>query len=349
MPRAVVTPELAETLRSVRITNNIQAKSLAEHINKSPAYVSKLERGNIQTIDTEELYSILKFISNQEDLIDLADQIYKSLKVKYSGREIEEQLWFTNFDTVECLLPIPEALVTEMNTRINAIGITRRYLNQRINANEALSAADIENDSIAFNQWYHQKESGANEQRIKIKIQLSENYQNEILDGRRDIAPYVFVFCIVFYLLKIEKYGDMTGISDEENTEIINETTLLLNHYKFLSISGKDALLSEQSSREDFSSLLSSFDKDNIGIINEILSGFTFASAQNIKSTNEKLKSFCQNMHWDLGFMLVLISRDFKRLNKTSVSNKKKLLQEIGDLIEKYADLPDEQNLIEEY
>lgn len=54
-------------------------------------------------------------------------------------------------------------------------------------------------------------------------------------------------------------------------------------------------------------------------------------------------------MHWDLGFMLALISRDFKILDKTSVSNKKKLLQEIDNLIKKYADLPDEQNRIEEY
>ena len=94
---------------------------------------------------------------------------------------------------------------------------------------------------------------------------------------------------------------------------------------------------------------MSSFDNDNIDIINDILSGFRFASAQNIKSTNEQLKCFCQNMHWDLGFMLALISRDFKILDKTSVSNKKKLLQEIDNLIKKYADLPDEQNRIEEY
>lgn len=347
MPRAIVTPELAEMLRSVRISNNIQAKSLAEHIKKSPAYVSKLERGGIQTIDTEELYSILKYISNQENLVGLADQIYKSLKVKYSRKEIEEQLWFTNFDTVECLLPIPEALVAEMNTRISALGITRQYLNKRINANEALSAADIENDSIAFNQWYHQKEIGGNAQSIKIR--LSENKQDGILDGRIDVAPYVFIFCIVFYLLKIEKFGDVVGISEEENAELMKETASLLNHHKFLSISEKNALLAEQSSLEDFNSLLSSFDKDNIDIINEILSGFNFASAQNIKSTNEQLKSFCQNMHWDIGFMLTLISRDFKRLDKTSVSNRKRLLQEIGDLIEKYADLPVEQNRIEEY
>ena len=347
MPRAVVTPELAETLRSVRISNNIQAKALAEHINKSAAYISKLERGGIQTIDTNELYSILKFITNQDDLIGLADQIYKSLKVKYSRKEIEDQLWFINFDTVECLIPIPETLVKAINARITSLNITRQYLNARINANEALPEEDIEDESIAFNEWYHQKEIDGNAPSIKIK--LSDVKLDGILDGKIDIAPYVFVFCIVFYILKIEKYGGTVRISAEENEELMKAAAELLNQYKFYSISEKNALFAEQASRDDLYSLLSSFDNDNIDIINDILSGFQFASAQNIKSTNEHLKAFSDNMHWDLGFMLALISRNFKSLDKTSVSNKKKLLQEIVDLIGKYADIPDDQNKIEEY
>ena len=91
MPRAIVTPSLVETLRSIRLQNKIQAKQLALHIGKSPAYVSKLENGSIQTIDTEELNSILQFISGQEAPVELAEQIYKSLKLKYTAKEIEEQ------------------------------------------------------------------------------------------------------------------------------------------------------------------------------------------------------------------------------------------------------------------
>ena len=47
MPRAIVTPELTETLRGIRLQNKIQAKNLAAHIGKSPAFISKLESGNI--------------------------------------------------------------------------------------------------------------------------------------------------------------------------------------------------------------------------------------------------------------------------------------------------------------
>ena len=115
MPRAIVTPELTETLRGIRLQNKIQAKNLAAHIGKSPAFISKLESGNIQTIDTKELYSILQFISGENSSTELAEQIYASLRFKYSSKEIEEQLWFTNYDTVECLLPIPEALIDDLS------------------------------------------------------------------------------------------------------------------------------------------------------------------------------------------------------------------------------------------
>lgn len=60
MPRAIVTPELAETLRGIRLQNKVQAKNLAAHIQKSAAYISKLENGNIQTIDTK---SYIRFLN----------------------------------------------------------------------------------------------------------------------------------------------------------------------------------------------------------------------------------------------------------------------------------------------
>lgn len=346
MPRAIVTPELAETLRGIRLQNKIQAKSLAAYIGKSPAFISKLESGNIQTIDTKELYSILQFISGENSSTELAEQIYASLRFKYSSKEIEEQLWFTNYDTVECLLPIPEALIDDMVTRLGTLGVSRSYLNTRINANEALSPEDINDDSIEFNQWYHQSSIGGNAQSIKIK--LSEQRMNAILDKEVDVAPYVFVFCILFYILKIEKYGHTIDLLDDENSELMRMTTDILNSHKFLCISEKNNLIAEKETQEEVYEILSSFDNANIEILSDIISGFRFASEHNIKTTNEQLQAFRQNMHWDLGFMLRVISLDFKSLEKTSFSNKKALISEMEKLVSKYAQLAEMHN-IEEY
>ena len=52
MPRAIVTPSLSETIRSIRQQNKILANKVAAYVGKSPAYISKLENGDIKTIDT---------------------------------------------------------------------------------------------------------------------------------------------------------------------------------------------------------------------------------------------------------------------------------------------------------
>lgn len=347
MPRAIVTPELAETLRSIRLQNKVQAKNLASSINKSAAFISKLENGNIQTIDTEELYRILQYISNESNSAELADQIYKSLKFKYSSKEIEEQLWFINYETVECMLPLPDELIDNFNSRIEDLGLSRQYLLSRINSNEALSQEELDDNSIVCNQWYHYKNKDGNSQ--SIKISLSQKQLDDILDKEYDVAPYVFIFVIMFYLLKIEQYGSLIMLTDEDNNALMRKTTNELNSYKFLSISEKNLVLAEKQTKEEIQELLSSFDNDNIEIINDILYGFRFASNHNIKSTNDQLQRFERNMRWDLGFMLRVISLEFLNLEKTSVSNRKNLLTEIEALIKKYSDLPEEQNRIEEY
>jgi transcriptional regulator with XRE-family HTH domain len=346
MPRYEVTPGLAETLRAIRLQNKIQANKLATHIGKSPAYISKLENGSIQTIAPEELSAILKFISGEDHSVELAEQIYASLKVKYTAKEIEEQLWFINYDTVECRIPLPRSLLEDLAQRITDLGITHKYLCSRINANEALTPEEIADESLPYNQWYQGKKAEGSQ---SIKIKLTEKQLSDLLGNEFELVPYVFIFCIAFYILKIEKYGDIVSISDEENASLMRATTDLLNSHKFYSISEKNLLIANKQTSEDVNDLLSSFDKDNMKYISDILSGFSFATDHNIKHTNEQLKAFAANMHWDLGFMLRIIGLNYKCLEETSVSNKRQLLSEIEALIQKYAAIPKEQNLIEEY
>jgi len=348
MARAIVTPELADTLRSIRLQNKIQAKALATHIGKSPAFVSKLESGNIQTIDTTELYEIINFVlGDTDDQAELAEKIYASLKFKYSKEEIEEQLWFTNFDTVERQIPVPGSLIDELIRIMETNQISYEYLLKRINSNEALTEEENEDDSIVYNQWYYQNRQGGSGSSIKIKME--EGQLQSLLSKKSDVSPYVFILCTALCLLKIDRFGDQVQISPEDYQELMANAIDLLNTHKFFSISEKDRLLSGRRTQDEISDILSTFDRDNIEILNEIISGFQFASECNIKTTNNQLKKFCENMHWDLGFMLRIISLDFKNLEKTSVSNKRKLIKAFEELIAEYAQLPDEQNKIEIY
>ena len=72
-------------------------------------------------------------------------------------------------------------------------------------------------------------------------------------------------------------------------------------------------------------------------------------SVHNITDTNNKLNSFRNNMKWDLGFMLKLISLDYLSLGDITVANKKKLLTNIEDLIKSYKETSLDQKQIEDY
>ena len=54
-------------------------------------------------------------------------------------------------------------------------------------------------------------------------------------------------------------------------------------------------------------------------------------------------------MHWDLWFMLKLISFNFSSMDDLSTTLKKELLNEIEELIQKYNSLPTAQKKVETY
>ena len=129
----------------------------------------------------------------------------------------------------------------------------------------------------------------------------------------------------------------------------MDKTNFLLRAHKFYSISEKNRIKATKQSKEELEEILSSYDIEYTEIVNRIIDGFRFATEYNIKQVNSMLKSFDDNMKSDLGFMLKLISLDYRFLKTTSFSNKKQMLNEIEALITKYSEFSDDQNRIEMY
>ncbi len=350
MARVIVTKELAETIRGLRITNKVPSKEVADHIGKSPAYISKLESNNLHSIDANAFSALLQYITKENSDARAAEQIYNTLQIKYSQDDIDAQIWFTNYDTVMRKIPVPTDLIDKINDLLNNSEITLEYLTQRINANESLSQSDIKYAKVA-NQWYYRDRDENRFKRI-IRMQISEDDIYCILNGSVDTSSYMYVFCILFYAIKISRFKDTIELSDDEYNDLYNETVTELNSHKFYSISIRNRLLREHngdSNSQKISDVLSMFDLENSEHIEKILEHLRIASDYNVKTTNEQLKQLEKNLSWDLGFMLKLFSLDFDSLSGTSVSNRRELLTEIQNLIMKYGALPAKQNVIEEY
>lgn len=347
MAKVYVTQELAETIKSIRLQNKILSKDLANVIEKSPAYVTKLEKGEIRTIDIDELNKIFNYIIGDDTSFDETIQkIYSVLKYNYSDEEIEHQIWFSNYDTIKRKIPIPSTLIDEINARIQDLNISRAYLKKRINANESLSQAEIENPDIPFNQWYSSENKPKGAQSIKINI--TDDILNGILDKTIDITKYIYMLAISYYLIKIEKFKDIINVGDEENC-IMSEAIDLLSKHKFYSLTAKSKALEAAASYEEQLELLNSFDKKNYELVNLILKKIRLISDDDIKTTNKYLEMLYKNLDWDLGFTLKIISLEFYRMEGKGYSIKKELVGKIEKLLNEYIEIPNEKTLFEKY
>ncbi len=353
MAKFEVTPELAYTIRSARTQKNVTAKAVAEHINRSQSYMSRLEKAEIKTIDEDILSSILMFIysnekSEEPSLDSILDNIYSTLQLQYSDSEIDQQLWFFNYDTVYRTIPIPRALVDNFSEEMKKLGITTSDLCHRINANEGILPEIVDYDDYPFNEWQARVE---NHKIVYcfIKMKVTEQDVSRILNKEVDKTNYVLALSISYYLNKIKLYGSQVVLSYSENMDLTRQAKEYLNKYGFYSIAEKNRLSKLAKNQDERDRLLSTFDRENQKLVTQIVAGIKVFSDLDIQNSNRVLSSVTRNMEWDLGFLMSLAGLRFHELEGLSHNKKTELLSKINRLIKEYKELPDQQKKIDFY
>jgi len=335
MPKIVVTAGLSDTLKMLRMQNGKKAKDLAVHIGKTPGYITKLEKQEIKTIEIGIVEQIFEFILGDDyKKTETWEQICASLQIKHTKKEIKEELWFANFDTVHRQIPIPFELVDFINSKISELNVDKDILLKRINSNEDLSEEELKDEDIEVNVWYSARVGNG----TSIKISLSKTLFDGILDKSIESTSYVFVFCILFYVLKIEKFKDAIKIDERSHHELYDTTTDILNDYKFYSILEREHLRNNAKTTEELNKLLTSFDNENSKLISDILNELKFASEIDVRMVNLRLSEFLNNLTKDPWFTLKLISLNYYLLEALEFSKKKEFVKQVEDLIKNYSD-----------
>lgn len=353
MAKFDVTPELATTIKTVRIQNHITSKSVAEHIGKSQAYMSKLEKGDIKSIKESELTSIFKFIFNnnddfQEFLNSTLGKILATLEVRFSDEEISNQLWFNNYDKIRRMIPIPETLISELVAQMNSLELSPEKLCMRINSNEGLNEKTTNLDQYPFNEWQVRVvDHKIHSYFIKMKVNL--DYIEKILERKIISANYVTILSIAYYVFKTRDFGERVMISDDDDRRLMRQAKELLRSHRFFTLMDKRVLRIQAQSESEKDALLSSFDKENNEVINELLEGLQIFSELDIVRVNESLKTFVENLKWDGSFIMKLINIPFYKMDRASFTIKKEILKEIQTIFEKYEDIPQEKMRMEVY
>lgn len=123
-------------LKEFRTKYKVKGKDIAELLGKSPAYVSKLEKGQIQQIEKDELVKITNYITQSNEGYYL---FYEKIAETADAKELDHDIWLMNFDLVDRKLPVPIELVKEIKQRMMELDITSEALATYINQNEDLT------------------------------------------------------------------------------------------------------------------------------------------------------------------------------------------------------------------
>ena len=342
-----INPELGMRLKDFRNTYKVKAKDIADYIEKSAAYISKLEKGEIQQIEKTEFIRIVNFITKNEEGYDKFFEFVSDLA---DEEELEKSIAFSNFDWVERMLPVSKDLLTYINNRIDKNNIDIQFLTEYINQNDDLESDFFESNridksKIKPNIWHFYGEVDANSiRRSYVWIQFEKEYIESILSGKQKKTNYLSIFVILYHVYKLEELAKKPLLEDRVKNNIKKKVEKKLHEYKFYTLADKSRRLSRiEEENVEADSLLSKFDVENRMLTNKFNKYLSVLSDYDVDYTNDKLKRIIENFEkTSVTFAIAFMALPINKIAELPSSVKKEFLRSVEELIDKYCNLDDD-------
>lgn len=350
MPKIDMSTELGLRIKELRLKSKVKAKDLAVFINKSPAYISKLENGEIKQIEDSIFRNIINFITKDENgYEDFMERISEDI----SPDELEESILFFNFDRIHRKIPVPEELFELISNKMTKLDISASKLIEYVNMNEDLDEVFFLENSInksdcEENVWIPYKEvnDGESYTSMFILLNYSPELLTDLLTKKIDKSDYTFIYAIIYHLLK---YENKLQQDKQPTQKLKEETEEILHSYKFYTIAQRRSFSEISKSIEEYDRLLSDFDKNNMNLVNQLLQPIKLISDYDVKYANSKLLNIVNNMEIDPSFSLSFMALPIKELKSVNASIKREFLREVEQLIEIYKDKKEPEMVVEKY
>lgn len=345
MAKFDVTPELGEIIRITRIQNNIASKTLAAHLERSPAYISKLEKGEIRTIEESELTSILEYIVTDGDsFTEKLEAVTETLVQHYNREVCNQQLWLQTYDWVTRRVSVPHGLIRELHRAHDITPAKTASLIARINANAELPE-EFQNDrTFPYNQW-----RPGNDGLLYIKLKLDPDEIVQVLCEALKETSYLLLYAVVRYLHRLDRYPDAAALTEEQVVEISRHTNQMLASHGIRTVVNQVWQRRDEVIQKNLSSMLSSPNPEVDSFAEEMISLINILTRLGLPNGARSLRCLNSSLEWDPAFTERIMCLPFSDLEGVSHTNKKRLLAEIGQLIQRYKDLPPAQKSLESY
>lgn len=335
MPKYIVTKNMGAALKNLRQQRNVKAVTLAQSINKTGAYISKLEKGDLRTIDCNDFIEIIRTMSNNEtEFSEAIDMLLKDTSMEFSEEEKENEVWKLNLDYFYRILPVKEKYIILVKEKMEELHISSLELSSYINSNfdiynDASLSKDVL-DATQRNQWVF------NNGNSYVLMEITPQEIDDILSGKNKTSCYAYLFCILMSLYRLDNLN-----KDKAYIKAKND----LYSIKIYTIKDTNEIMREADEKQKSHNLLSQRNNENLpeenrkllSALNDFTQMVYAFSVIDINYTADKISALCQLMKKDPVITLKLIGTDLSPLNEKPHQLKKEFFLALDNLIQEYA------------
>ena len=337
----LVTSELAKLIKTLRAQNDISAKELAEHIRKSPSYVSKLEGGSVKFVDRVMLVDVLSFTTGGGEFYeDTLPSVVKLLQGIMDRERLVDQVWLMHFDVVQRPVRVSAEMAEDITRNLNEMGVTTGDLATFLNANvdSEMSKSFPANEMLAVD--YDGR------RRMLARVETSKDAIDQVLNERNVITHYFTLYNIVHGMFRLKHFpGVMAKLPPDDAAKVLRCAAAYMGQWNVHSLIGYSRFLSSDEFIEHQRPLAAS----EAGVVERIAEQLRGITSRDSLHAVSQLNVFYDTLEWDPGFALKIMGIPFAVLDDMSFANKRRLLEEIETLVDRYDCMDDLERKMESY
>ena len=309
-----LTSDIGMALKNFRIENKITAKSITEKFDRASSYVSKLEKGNIKKIDGNFLIQLCNFITGTDDGLSI---FLKKLAQNYKDFTNESKIIIMNIDDLLYEHNVSSKLIEEINGYVSRHNISISNIVKIINSNNDITGRNYYNN-IPLNIWYSPDNNIDN---ATIKLSVPSSYIEDLLSGKITTIHRVIAEVILYALYKC---------GNEKNPRGVANNVLNLYHIvpqrSIIELSSKNA-----------NNIYNGLEPDTSYALKNVINNLHLITAATDEYGSKRIKQLYYNLSQDLGFCFAYMTLNLVDIGKKDKEKKKKFLNELKALIDKYS------------
>lgn len=347
---------LVSYIKKIRDEKKMTLTAFSSAIGKSKSYVTKFDNCEFKTLTIDDFKCMFMALANenQEEAENFIDSYFYNLyENEYIKKNIDLSIDFHNYSNVVKEFDIPTLLIDKINSflfnRNLSVEDLINYANENINIKKYSNYELIDyNEYVPIPLLNEIEKSEEDIPNIYIKFKLDKENIMNIFNKKIDKTNYYNLLAIAnaYYLKDLEKINDEGLKSDKEIMAGMAAHNLLFN-FQFCNLEDKKRVQENENKINEMTNNLHSLSNTMQSVLRRYIQLIIQIYKQDPFYIEDKFKSLDKNLRADAGFCIASLDLPIYNIKELNTENKKKLLNELSEVINRYSKDETYQNQIE--